>query len=173
VLFISRDPRDVCISLLHYIEREPEHYFHSSYNSLPDVHSRLLAIITGHEGISPGNSQACLPSVEENFRHRLEWLDHSRCCGVTFEELVGPAGGGDRERQIATIRRIADHLAVRLAARDIDHIADNVFCTRTSTFRRGQVGDWSQEMTATHKAAFKETAGQLLIDLGYEKGNEW
>lgn len=173
VLFISRDPRDVCVSLLHYIEREPEHYFHACYNTLADGHARLMAIITGHNGQFVRGADEYLPSVDDSFRRRLAWLDHPRCCAVTFEELVGPKGGGDRAQQSAAIRRIADHLAVRLTRRDIDRIADNVFSPGTSTFRRGQIGDWSQEMTAAHTAAFKRTAGQLLIDLGYEQDLCW
>ena len=41
------------------------------------------------------------------------------------------------------------------------------------TFHKGQIGAWKTEFTENHKKLFKEIAGQLLIDLGYEKDYNW
>jgi hypothetical protein len=173
VLFISRDPRDVCVSLFHYIKKQPEHHFHSYYNALPDDDSRMLTIIKGHDQVLPDGTRLRLPSVDVNFRRRMPWFDHPRCCAVTFEELVGPDGGGNSEQQRSAIRRMAKHLGLRLSKKDLDLIASNVFSPQSPTFRRGQIGSWRKEMTEAHKVAFKEVAGQLLIDLGYERDLDW
>ncbi len=174
VVFISRDPRDVCVSFYHYMMRDPElGLYHAYYQKLPDDHSRLMTAIIGIEEASLGDRKIRWPSIDTSFRERLSWLTHPRCCVVTFEELVGPNGGGDGELQRAAIRRIAEHIKVRLTARDVEYVARNVFSTQTRTFRRGQIGSWQQEMTAAHRATFKEIAGQLLVDLGYETGFEW
>lgn len=44
---------------------------------------------------------------------------------------------------------------------------------RESHFRKGITGDWKNYFSQEHKKAFKEAAGQLLIDLGYEKDMDW
>lgn len=43
----------------------------------------------------------------------------------------------------------------------------------TSARRKGVAGDWKNAFTERDKAIFKETAGGLLVELGYEKDNSW
>jgi hypothetical protein len=42
-----------------------------------------------------------------------------------------------------------------------------------SFFRKGVAGDWKNVFTEQDKLIFKEEAGDLLIELGYEKDNDW
>ena len=42
-----------------------------------------------------------------------------------------------------------------------------------SFFRKGVAGDWRNVFTEEDKSIFKEVAGDLLIELGYEKDNGW
>jgi hypothetical protein len=42
-----------------------------------------------------------------------------------------------------------------------------------SFFRKGIAGEWSDVFTEQNKRDFKEVAGDLLIDLGYEDDNSW
>ena len=42
-----------------------------------------------------------------------------------------------------------------------------------SFFRKGIAGDWKNVFTEEDKQVFKEIAGDLLIDLGYEKDKDW
>ena len=41
------------------------------------------------------------------------------------------------------------------------------------TFRRGTPGDWRAHFSKQHVALFKEVAGELLIELEYEKNLDW
>lgn len=43
----------------------------------------------------------------------------------------------------------------------------------TSFYRKGVSGDWKGVFTREDRRAFKEEAGDLLVELGYEKDNEW
>ncbi len=43
----------------------------------------------------------------------------------------------------------------------------------TSGVRKGIAGDWSNVFTERNKRVFKEVAGDLLIELGYEKDYDW
>jgi hypothetical protein len=39
--------------------------------------------------------------------------------------------------------------------------------------RKGIAGDWENVFTEGDKEIFKEEAGDLLVDLGYEKNDNW
>lgn len=43
----------------------------------------------------------------------------------------------------------------------------------SSFFRKGVAGDWQNAFTEEDKRIFKEMAGDLLIELGYEKDKDW
>jgi Sulfotransferase family len=43
----------------------------------------------------------------------------------------------------------------------------------TSFFRKGVAGDWRNVFTEEDKQTFKEEAGDLLIELGYERDRDW
>jgi hypothetical protein len=43
----------------------------------------------------------------------------------------------------------------------------------TSARRKGVAGDWKNAFTERDKAIFKETAGELLVELGYAKDMSW
>lgn len=170
--FIIRDPRDVCVSLMHYIRREPDHYFHRFLDSFADDDSLLSAIIHGYSE-PRGSEHAWLGSIDSVYRRRLGWCDIKSCLTVRFEDLVGEEGGGDRSRQRDTLTRVAHHLSLRLSSEKLDEIASSVFSTTTTTFRRGRIGAWKETFTADHRSQFKSVAGPLLIDLGYEAADTW
>ncbi len=44
---------------------------------------------------------------------------------------------------------------------------------KSHTIRGGRTGDWRSHFTEEHKKMFKEAAGNLLVELGYEKNNDW
>jgi hypothetical protein len=39
--------------------------------------------------------------------------------------------------------------------------------------RKGVAGDWKNVFTEEDKRVFKEAAGDVLVELGYEKDNDW
>ena len=172
MVLIARDPRDIAISHFHYVARQARmHRLRAYYSSLPDDSARLMTSI---QGISESEWQGRVRLGDINRRCRvyLDWVDHGACV-VQFEKLVGPLGGGTRQAQHGEIRKIATHLGMALDTATVEHIAANVYYRKSSTFRKGKVGDWINHMTPEHKAAFKEVAGQLLIDLGYEADEGW
>jgi len=44
---------------------------------------------------------------------------------------------------------------------------------RTAEWRKGVVGDWRTYFTEETKERFKAMAGELLVELGYERGTGW
>lgn len=173
VIFIIRDPRDVCVSLHHWIKRYQDHYFHSIYMNYANDDERLMICIKGHEALLSNGINNGLISIDNHFLRRLAWLDYPGCCPVRYEHLVGPSGGGDSKQQREEVIRIERFLNLTLSLRDLEYIVRNIYSTKTATFRKGQIGGWREEMTEAHKSAFKEVSGQLLIELGYEKDFLW
>lgn len=49
----------------------------------------------------------------------------------------------------------------------------NVNPEKSPTYRKGQSGNWRQEFDEEVKERFKAVAGDLLIELGYEKDLNW
>jgi hypothetical protein len=44
---------------------------------------------------------------------------------------------------------------------------------KSHTFRSGRTGSWKELFTDEHKKLFKDVAGDLVVQLGYEKNNDW
>lgn len=173
VIFIIRDPRDVCVSRHHWIKRYPDHHFHSDYMNYSTDEERLMVCIRGQEALPTMGIKNGLVSIEYHFTRRLAWLDYPGCYSVRYEHLVGPSGGGDSELQSEEIIRIASFLNVTLSLRDLDYVSSNMYSTKSATFWRGQIGSWREEFSEAHKITLKEVSGQLLIDLGYEEDFNW
>jgi hypothetical protein len=43
----------------------------------------------------------------------------------------------------------------------------------SGTFRRAKPGNWQEHFSEENKRLFKQTAGDLLLRLGYEKDDQW
>lgn len=172
MVLIARDPRDIAVSHFHYVSRQARmHRLRAYYNSLPDDSARLMTSIRGIPE-SKWQGHMRLGDISRRCLVYLDWADHGACV-VQFEKLIGPLGGGTRQAQHGEIRKIAAHLDMALDSSTVEYVAANVYYHKSSTFRKGIVGDWMNHMTPEHKAAFKEVAGQLLIDLGYETDEDW
>lgn len=172
-LLILRDPRDVVVSHTFYVTGLRRHFHWDYYaNHLPDFSARLMATIRGFSGadVPGGRGQASIGCV---IRSYLPWLDEPGLVTCRFEKLIGPTGGGDDETQRQEVARIARAVDRPLADEQIETLRSRVFSTRSRTFRKGMIGDWKNHFTQAHKDAFKEVAGQALVDLGYEDGLDW
>ena len=101
-------------------------------------------------------------------------MDQKNVHVIRFEDLIGQAGGGSKEKQVYEIQKIAQHLDINLSIEQATDIAYRLF-GGTFTFREGQIGSWKKYFTPEIKQVFKNTPGglDLLIQLGYEKDNNW
>lgn len=165
-VLIVRDPRDVAISYAEYVAAAAHHYLHAHFAALvPD--ERLMAAIEGVPGEVPWDSVA-LRDIGAVFGQFLPWRDEPDTLLVRFEDLVGPAGGGDATTQHTTVARIAAHVGLALSEAQLERAAAAVFDPRSPTFRRGVRGEWRTRFGPRHLAAFERVAGALPAELGYE-----
>ena len=107
-------------------------------------------------------------------QNKMGWLQERGICCVTYEKLMF-----NEIPQNQSLIKIIDFLW-----KDLKHlkmtklellkkIKQNIIPQHSGTFRKGEIGNWKNEFNEEHKAAFKEIAGQLLIQLGYEKNYKW
>lgn len=111
---------------------------------------------------------------EKFYKMFTPWMKAKNFYTVKFENLVGDKGGGSRTEQIKEIKAIAQQMGVTLSNTKINAICDNLFGD-SGTFRQGQIDSWKKYFTPAIKSAFKSQPYlmKLLIDLGYEKDNNW
>ncbi len=166
VLFVIRDPRDIVLSHFKYVTKiDPTHHLHKLYSSMKNDDDRLLASITGIDGVRPP-----IGVVLKEFE---PWLYNERVFICRFEDLIGPDGGGSSESQCILISSIANYLGIQIDDSAVMKISDETFSTRSSTFRKGKSGGWREVFKDIHIDAFKAVAGDELIRYGYEKSLDW
>lgn len=183
-----RDPRDQIISMIFWITHEVK----AHYQFFSDIHKgkkkgtdflayynlsfdeKILELINDGHLIYDrvGFSYKPVKNIKEFYQSYLEWLKDNNICLVKFENLIGKNGEGSQIIQLKEISRIAKHLKIKLSPKQIVHISKKLF-GGTHTFRKGKIGSWKKYFKPVHKTAFKKVAGQLLIDLGYEKDFNW
>lgn len=163
VVVVVRDPRDVAVSALHYVEGRPDHWAHDLLAAAgPDRATRLLRFV---EGTLP--PELGLPDLGALLDGFLGWLDEPNALVVRFEDLVGPRGGGDTEAQHTAARRIVDHLGLVIDDRDLARALERTWSSASVTFRRGEVGAWRSELDAVQADAFRRLHGDRLARFGY------
>jgi sulfotransferase 6B1 len=170
-LLILRDPRDVVVSAQHYVSTMTSHDLHRRFTEqYRTADERIAATIQGFPADEYGRGQ---DSIGERLGRYLPWLARPEVLVVRFEDLIGEAGGGSRERQDELVAAIARHVDRALAPERVRAVADRVWSDRSSTFRQGRTGGWRHELTPDHVALFKAVAGEQLVALGYEADLDW
>lgn len=166
-IFLYRDLRDVLVSYNHYIEKVNAPLFHNFVKQNLSHKERLLTIINGIDSpifIHPG--------IKDWFSAFIGWLHKPEVLSIQFEDLIS-----DEETQTKTFTRIIqflynDTLPLQMEIM-LQSIRNNINPSQSATFRKGKIGSWREEFDAEIKDAFKLSAGELLIQLGYEKDNDW
>ena len=169
---VLRDPRDVALSLAEYIPTLPAHYLHAVFGGQP-FERRLLACIRGLAEPRPAWDSVALHDVASLYRQFLPWRDEPGVLCLRFEDLVGQAGGGGAGPQRAALAAVARALDAPLDEDGLAAVARGVFDPASPTFRKGEIGGWRARYAPEHVRAFKDVAGELLVELGYERGLDW
>jgi hypothetical protein len=165
--FIYRDPRDMLVSQVFYAtDMHEEHGMHEYYKSLPDFGARLQAAITGID-----RDGVYMVSVRQRYEGVFAWLEQKQVLCLRFEDLVN-----NRADALNTMLDEVEKTGYKIPTprpKALSMLADAIRPGQSRTFRSGQTGAWRQHFTAQHKELFKDMAGDLLVRLGYEQGNDW
>jgi hypothetical protein len=166
-VLVLRDPRDVAASHARYARNTPQQAMHRHYQGLSEE-QQLMTSIVGHEPEREGEPR--LLSIEQRCRAVLGWRQAPQNYTTTFEQLVGARGGGSAEAQLREVKNILAHIGARHA--QPAQLASRLF-GGTRTFAKGLIGGWREHFNEDHRRAFKELAGELLVELGYERDLDW
>ena len=178
VIFIYRDLRDVAVSHARWVTKEPQIFLHQHYLNLGNFEEQLMASIRGVPLGTPFGSNISQPDIGRDFSRWQGWINDPNIFAVKFEDLVGGRGGGSEETRLDTIEQMVGYLDLDLSPQLIhSRFSSNLMNPAEShTFKKGgkgSIGGWKSVFTEEHKAEFKKVAGELLIELGYERDLNW
>ncbi|MDR6883158.1 sulfotransferase domain-containing protein [Bacillus sp. 3255] len=163
-IFMLRDLRDILVSFVHFVRTIPYPFSFADPN-LP-LKESYMQIIYGIPEID-------YPHLADYYRLFLGWMDEPGVCTVTYEDLMR-----SQASRRATIKKIAEYLwEGRTPPISIEQMVDrmegNINPSGSPTFREGRIGGWEKAFDNEIKDAFKEVAGDLLIELGQAKNKDW
>jgi hypothetical protein len=122
-------------------------------------------------GISHAGDGLSYPDIGTRFRRYHPWATKDGVYQIRFEDLVSD------EKEDHLRRIMAFFLAHQEAEWTEDtlfkHALQNIAPKKSHTFRRGERSGWRTAFAPEHKQALKKYAGDLLIELGYEKDQNW
>lgn len=187
VIHLIRDGRDVAVSQIHHMWREAAaegFWFHLTSEEL-DKRNRYWK--DPQEMLGSGESIF----TEERLRQAAEgWKSHVEAARRDGPFLPGSNYTEVRyEDMLRTPEEEVGRLFRFLGTRSTEEVTAR--CVKAASFeqrsggrergqedihshqRKGIAGDWRNVFTERDKAIFKESAGDLLIDLGYETDKAW
>jgi Sulfotransferase domain len=170
-IFLIRDLRDIVLSYSYFIDKLPNHpLFKSFYENQTSTQDRCLTLING---MTDPKLNLVYPSIDTWFGSFQGWMELSNVLTVKYEDLnpSHPACDETLERIIAFLWE--DGPMPMNKDEMIKQMIQSINPKSSPTFRKGKSGGWMNEFDKRCKHAFKERAGQILIDLGYEHDMEW
>jgi len=167
-VFVYRDPRDMIISHIFYaIEIFEDHGMNRYYTeNLETMEERINAAIYG---VNEEGSK--LISVKARYDAYQDWLSQPQVLSLRFEDLI--------LKQDISFNKLLNFLEEKgfqagfERKKAIEELAAAIAPKRSGTFRKGKPGNWREYFTQGNTENFKESTGNLLVQLGYERNNEW
>ena len=162
-LFIVRDIRDCIYSWMNWVmdlkshNHIPKWFFY--LNALKSEEQRLLTVIEGKDRF--------LEPFSDHLDYGWGWLDDPNLLVVRYENLIGPRGGGNRDKQTDEIQKIAKYLGCNLSENNIKEIAGNIWGGRTRTMKYGKSNYWKEKFSNKVMASFNRHYDQYMRKLGY------
>jgi hypothetical protein len=157
VFVLIRDPRDVCISMVHFML--------NSDNSAHKQVAELLRDQTFNEQVKLVSKGIRIPGMSfkigdlnQHCSGFLEYL-HSdfECILVRYEDFFNVA---------LVAPKIANHLGID--TEQVQQAIENSLGAQTKTLRSGRPYIWKDDLDGPLKIYFREHFGQLISNLGYD-----
>ena len=165
--FIYRDPRDMLVSQVFFAtDMNEEHGMHAYYKSLPDFDERLKVAITGID-----QDGLYMVNVKQRYASVFEWQEQPNVMCIRFEDLIN-----DRDATLEAMLDEVESTGYKIPTprgKALSILVQAIQPKKSHTFRSGKVGGWQEHFMEEHKALFKDVTGDLLVRMGYEKGEDW
>jgi hypothetical protein len=164
IIFNYRDPRDVILSMVNFLSGRTKEGL-SAFNSLRPFSDILLAMPNLEERLTYALTDDSFPCHSSDFRRMFWLLNHPNVCKVSFEELVGPQGGGSAESQRNAVARLTSFLGASTLASE--NILRTLFNREAFSFYRGRIGAWREVFTSEHRHLADARFGDVLAMYRY------
>ncbi len=155
-IHIIRDGRDTSCSLRHFPKRKV-------------VNGKLIELDTNN------SLDECIKRWVHDVREGLKWRGDPRYFEVKYENLVTEPEA--TIKQVLTFlnepwdENVLNYYKVNSSNRSEEKIPQNI--RAREPIYKSAYGRWKNEFTEQDTILFKEIAGDLLIELGYESNNDW
>jgi hypothetical protein len=154
-LFIYRNPLDIVASEASYYHQDGKSAF-AGYLSHLSTDQRLLRLI---------EDPWLLGTIRDRIGGFLPWLELPNVIPVSFEELVGPGGGGSDELQRGAVWSI--QLKLQVPGRP-DQLAGALFNRDSPTFDAARIGRYRETFNDEAYARFFALPQDFMTVAGYE-----
>ncbi|MBI1205840.1 MAG: hypothetical protein GC191_00980 [Azospirillum sp.] len=158
-LFIYRHPYDILVSEAEYYHRSGNTAF-SGYLSHQTYEQRLERL---------ADDPWLLGSLRDRIGKFAAWLDFGNVVPLSFEELIGSAGGGDPGTQRRSLWSVLLKLQVD---GNVDALAGRIFSPNSATFNHGAIGRHRQKLTPRARDVLARLNDDYLRVFGYQSGFE-
>ena len=158
-VFVVRDPRDILVSQLDYIEAFPGHPLHRhltlAYRTRAD---RLMALISGWP---PGDGYRGLVNVADRLDRYLGWL--SVLPTFRFEEF---ASAPSEQSLQDSLVRLSESLGLNVDS-EAQRLRGGIGDRWSPTMSSGRSSRWLEEFNGDHLEMISSVAGDQIASLGY------
>ena len=164
--FIYRDPRDVVLSEAFYLSGMNRwHKLHKYFAALDSLEDRLLLAINGlpKQGRYPD-----YPDIGQRFNLYKGWLNSPSTLCIKFEDLIGLSY--EKTKTILEWYFGSKHA---IHEQEISSALYNMNPHQSHTYRATRAGTWRDHFSPRVIEAMKNVAAEIIIELDYEKNNNW
>ena len=153
-LFLYRNPLDILVSEANYYHRDGNTIYAGYLGSL-NREQRLDRLIS---------DPWLLGSLRDRMAAYVPWLGFPNVVPVSFEELIGEAGGGDNELQQQTVWAL--QLKLHVPGRPEDY-ARQIFDPDSPTFARGRIGQQHELLGPAQRTALLDLNQDFMEAFGF------
>ncbi len=154
-IFIYRNPLDILVSEANYYHKDGKTLFHG-YLSNRSFEERLLTLI---------DDPWLLGSIRDRIGNFIPWLEFQNVIPISFEELVGGAGGGSEKAQAMLIWSLQLKLHI---PGNPKYFGEKVFDKDSPTFHEGRIGSFKKYFTEEAYGKFNTLPQDFMAQLGYD-----
>lgn len=155
---IRRDPRDILVSFSDWVGTRPDYFLHNDFVHL-SREQRVRLLLRGGE-FSFGK----LYPFPEVLRRASGWLNVRDILQISFEDLIGPVGGGDPTKQAEALTAIHAHVGAPVPLEQVN--ADSIY-GGSLTFNKGRSQRWRELDSVDLVDEIGEVLGPFLTTWGY------
>lgn len=151
-IFMYRDPRDACVSLVRYLEimqgnRRDFMWVCDEWDSL-SFDERLLSVMTGSHSTN---------YMKDWYERLINWMHYPDTLMVRYEDLIGSSGGGNAALQRETLRDIADFIGAEYSPEMVVGLHNG----------NDRIGAWKDYFNEEHIQTFEELYSHILYLFDY------